>query len=61
MKSPIQNEEELLADEQMELKKSIHASPSHLPQSSVITLMDPENSLIMGDEHPSTISEKDSK
>lgn len=54
------NTEELLAEEQMELVESMNAISSQLPQSVVITPKDPTNSLSMGDEHLSTIPEKES-
>lgn len=51
---------EILAERQMEIVKSIAASPSQLLQSSVITPKIPTNSLIMGDEHLDTVPEKES-
>jgi hypothetical protein len=52
--------EELLAAEQMEIVKSMYASPSQLPQSDFITHEVPTHSLSMGDEHLDTIPAKES-
>lgn len=50
----------LLAVEQMELENSMNASSSHLPQVVVITPEVHTHSLNMGDEHLSTVPNKES-
>jgi hypothetical protein len=62
---PIENQGEnnvtkSLAIDQMEFEKSITASPSKLPQSVVITSEVHTHSLNMGDEHLSTVPNKES-